>query len=86
MILKKYTISLDGLLGHENIIFKLICSVSERTKSRTISYSLTSGNQNPADIYINDIKNKKDQDATASTHINVWVSDQKENSGKRLIS
>jgi len=80
MTLKKYTVSLDGLLGHENIIFKLICSVSERTKSRTISYSLTSGSQNPADIYINDIKNKKDQDATASTHINVWVSDQKESS------
>lgn len=77
MTLKKFTISLDGLLGHESIIFKLICSVSERTKDRTNSYSLITGNKN-ADIYINDIKNKNTEDKIKTNHINVWVSDKKD--------
>ncbi len=76
MTLKKYTISLDGLLGHESIIFKLICSVSERTKDRTNAYTLITNNKN-ADIYINDIKNKDATDIIETDHINVWVSDTK---------
>ena len=46
MTIKKYTLSLDGLLSHENIIFKLICSVSERTKNRESIYTLTTDSQN----------------------------------------
>jgi len=76
MTLKKYTISLDGLLGHESIIFKLICSVSERTKGRTNAYALITDNKN-ADVYINDIKNKDAKDLIETDHINVWVSDTK---------
>lgn len=77
MTLKKYTISLDGLLSHENIIFKLICSVSERTKNRESIYSLTSDAEN-ADLHINDIKNiEKNKDE--NNGINVWVSDTKDN-------
>ena len=77
MTLKKYTISLDGLLDHENIIFKLICSVSERTKNRSCAYTLISDNQN-ADVYINDIKNKNTNDIITSNHINVWIADTKD--------
>jgi len=77
MTLKKYAISLDGLLDHEKIIFKLICSVSERTKNRTCAYTLKSDNQN-ADIYIDDIKNKNTNDTVTSNHINVWVTDTKD--------
>ena len=76
MTLKKYTISLDGLLSHENIIFKLICSVSERAKNREIIYLLAENNQH-ADIYINDIKNKLDSDIELKNRINVWVTDKK---------
>lgn len=76
MTLKKYKISLDGLLGHENIIFKLICSVSERTKNRTKSYELSSVAEN-CDIYINDFKNKNNPDAIKSNGVNVWVTDSK---------
>ena len=76
MSLKKFTISLDGLLGHESIIFKLICSVSERTKDRTNSYKLITDNTN-ADIYINDIKNKESNNLNETDRINVWVSDNK---------
>lgn len=77
----KYTISLDGLLSHESIIFKLICSVSERTKNREYVYALTADNQN-ADIYINDIKNK--QANNDSNHIYVWVSDNKDDSDNTI--
>lgn len=77
----KYTISLDGLLGHENIIFKLICSVSERAKNRKNAYAITTDTKN-TDIYINDIKNKPDQ--VDSNLINVWVSDKKENSDNTI--
>ena len=77
MTLKKYSISLDGLLGHESIIFKLICSVSERTKNRENAYSLNTNGQT-ADIYINDIKNKASDENNAD-RINVWVSDKNEN-------
>lgn len=83
MTLKKYTVSLDGLLGHENIIFKLICSVSERTKGRTNSYMLNSGDNN-ADIYINDIKNNSKKDLIESNHINVWVTDTKDDSDNTI--
>lgn len=76
MTLKKYTISLNGLLSHENIIFKLICSVSERAKNRESIYLLSQNNQH-ADIYINDIKNKLDGDVELKNRINVWVTDQK---------
>lgn len=74
MTLKKYTISLDGLLGHESIIFKLICSVSERTKNRTNAYSLTT-DDSKSDIKINDIKNKGSEENQSQNSINVWVSD-----------
>ena len=77
----KYTISLDGLLSHESIIFKLICSVSERTKNRENVYTLTTDKQN-ANIIINDIKNKKDQ--PESNHIYVWVSDTKDSSDNTI--
>lgn len=77
MTLKKYKISLDGLLGHENIIFKLICSVSERTKNRTKSYELSTANEK-CDIYINDSKNKNNPDTIKVSGINVWVTDSKE--------
>jgi len=77
MTLKKYTISLDGLLDHENIIFKLICSVSERTKNRSCAYTLISDNQK-ADVYINDIKNKNTNEIITSNHINVWIADTKD--------
>ena len=73
MTLKKYTISLDGLPGHESIIFKLICSVSERTKNRTNAYSLTTDKTN-SDIKINDIKNQGSVN-TDPTTLNVWVAD-----------
>ncbi len=66
MTLKKYTISLNGLLGHESIIFKLICSVSERTKDRTNSYTLITDNKNAEDkikkssqVDPNDLKRRK---------------------------
>ncbi len=81
MTQKKYTISLDGLLSHESIIFKLICSVSERTKNRINAYAITTDNKN-ADININDIKNKQEQ--INSSPINVWVSDKKEDSDNAL--
>jgi CheY-like chemotaxis protein len=74
MSLKKYTISLDGLLGHESIIFKLICSVSERTKNRTNAYSLITDNAN-SDIKISDIKNQASADSQKAEGINVWVAD-----------
>lgn len=74
MTLKKYTISLDGLLGHESIIFKLICSVSERTKNRTNAYTLSS-DASTSNILINDIKNKNTSDNQTGNHINVWVAD-----------
>lgn len=77
----KYTISLDGLLSHESIIFKLICSVSERTKNRKNAYSITTDNKN-ADIYITDIQNKQDQ--VDSNLIYVWVSDKKEDSDNTI--
>ncbi len=77
MTLKKYTISLDGLLSHENIIFKMICSVSERSKNRTSSYTLTTDLEN-ANICINDIKNRSTDDIVSAKHINVWVSDNKD--------
>ena len=79
---KKYTISLDGLLGHESIIFKLICSVSERTKNRTNAYSLTTDNTN-SDINISDIKNQASADSQKAAGINVWVADK--NSEKENI-
>lgn len=79
MTLKKYTVSLDGLHGHENIIFKLICSVSDRTKDRTKSYSLSTEDKS-SDIYIKDIKNKQANDNDALNNINVWVTDEKDNS------
>lgn len=69
---KKYTISLDGLPGHESVIFKLICSVSERTKNRNMAYALSSDSTN-ADIHINDIKNKTRDDT--SSPLKVWISD-----------
>lgn len=77
MTLKKYTIALEGLLSHENIIFKLICSVSERTKNRSYSYELTTDISN-ANIYINDIKNKNTDEIITNNHLNVWISDSKE--------
>lgn len=77
MIMKKHTIFLDGLLGHESIIFKLICSVSERTKTRAYSYELTTSRQE-CNIYINDIKNKNIPDLVTDNVINVWVSDDKD--------
>jgi len=73
MTLKKHTISLDGLLAHESIIFKLICSVSERTKNRTNAYSLTKDNEN-SDIKISDIKNQASAE-TQDKGIHVWVAD-----------
>ena len=76
MTLKKYTISLDGLLDHENIIFKLICSVSERTKSRNCAYTLQSDSN--ADICINDIKNKSSDVISEHGSVHVWVSDIKD--------
>lgn len=79
MALKKYTISLDGLLGHESIIFKLICSVSERTKNRTNAYALTADGKT-SNIIINDIKNKTTNDTQTGNQINVWVSDKDEGS------
>ncbi|MCW8900545.1 MAG: response regulator [Gammaproteobacteria bacterium] len=78
MTLKKYTISLDGLLGHESIIFKLICSVSERTKNRTNAYTLTTDSKN-SDINIKDIKNKQTDDIQTGSQVNVWVSDKADN-------
>jgi len=75
---KKYTISLDGLPDHESIIFKLICSVSERTKNRTNAYTLTSDSKS-ADICINDIKNKTSEEPGTSHPLYVWVSDKNEN-------
>lgn len=83
MTFKKYKISLDGLLGHENIIFKLICSVSERTKNRTKSYELSTVAEN-CDIYINDSKNKNNPDAVKETGINVWVTDSKEDESNTI--
>jgi len=83
MTLKKYKISLDGLLGHENIIFKLICSVSERTKNRTKSYELSTVAEN-CDIYINDSKNKNNPDALKENGINVWVTDSKEDESNTI--
>jgi CheY-like chemotaxis protein len=77
MTLKKYTISLDGLLEHEKLIFKLICSVSERTKTRTCAYTLKTDNIN-ADIYINDIKNKNIDKSNITSSIKVWISDTKD--------
>ena len=74
MTLKKYTISLDGLLGHESIIFKLICSVSERTKNRANAYSLTTDIAN-SDIKIKDIKNQPTETPGDAKGINVWVAD-----------
>lgn len=84
MTLKKYAISLDGLLGHESIIFKLICSVSERTKNRLNAYSLTS-DANVSNILINDIKNKNTSDIQSGNHINVWVADKDDGSENTLI-
>lgn len=75
---KKYTIALDGLPDHESIIFKLICSVSERTKNRTNAYALTSV-PNSADISINDIKNKITKESSAAHPLQVWISDKQEN-------
>lgn len=79
MTLKKYTISLDGLLGHESIIFKLICSVSERTKNRSNAYALTT-DPDSSNILINDIKNKNTSDNQSAKHINVWVADKDDGS------
>lgn len=79
MTQKKYHISLDGLPDHEHIIFKLICSVSERTKNRTKSYSLTGAGETVAEININDIKNKSPQAQSSTQPILVWVSDKAEN-------
>ena len=76
MALKKYTISIDGLLSHESIIFKLICSVSERTKNRTSCYEITSSKPD-SDILINDFKNKDNIELQKESGINVWVSDSK---------
>ena len=81
--MKKYTISLEGLLGHESIIFKLICSVSERTKNRTNTYAISTDINN-ADIFINDIKNKNTNNNTESNHINVWVSDNKDDTDNTI--
>lgn len=83
MTMKKYTISLEGLLGHESIIFKLICSVSERTKNRTNTYAISTDINN-ADIFINDIKNKNTNNNTESNHINVWVSDNKDDTDNTI--
>ncbi len=83
MTLKKYKISLSGLPGHESIIFKLICSVSERTKNRTKSYELSSSSEN-CDIYINDIKNKNNPNVVKQNVINVWVTDNKENESNTI--
>ncbi len=77
MTLKKYTISLDGLLAHENIIFKLICSVSERTKSRNCAYTLQTDN-NDADIYINDVKNMHAHEISEQRAKFVWIKDKKD--------
>ncbi len=78
---KKFTIALNGLLSHENIIFKLICSVSERTKNRAISYSLATQNQQ-ADIYIHDIKQK--EQSVADKNLNVWVTDKKDDNNDTI--
>lgn len=84
MTLKKHTISLDGLLGHESIIFKLICSVSERTKNRTNAYGLTS-DASASNVLINDIKNKNTSDNQSGNRINVWVADKDDGSENTLI-
>lgn len=76
MTLKKHTISIEGLLSHESIIFKLICSVSERTKNRPCCYGLTTSTTD-CNIYINDIKNKDDPALQKENRINVWVADTK---------
>ena len=76
MALKKYTISIDGLLSHESIIFKLICSVSERTKNRTSCYEITNS-KTDGDVLINDFKNKDRAELLKESGINVWVSDSK---------
>ncbi len=81
MTSKKYTISLDGLPGHENVIFKLICSVSERTKNREVAYSLAAVGQK-SDISIKDISNK-----TASAdaeNIDVWIADKKDDADNTI--
>lgn len=83
MILKKFTVSLDGLLSHENIIFKLICSVSERTRNRTNVYVLSTSDET-ADIYINDIKNKSAQNPLTANQVNVWISDKNEGSDNTI--
>jgi len=79
MTQKKYRISLDGLPDHEHIIFKLICSVSERTKNRTKAYSLINTGEAAAEISINDIKNKSSKTQSPAQPILVWVSDKAEN-------
>lgn len=79
MTLKKYTISLDGLPGHESVIFKLICSVSERTKNRNNAYSLTTDKKS-ANIHINDINNKADNNQNSTQQLNVWVTDKHDGS------
>lgn len=74
MTSKKYTLSLNGLPDHEHIIFKLICSVSERTKNRSIMYTLNNDTTAMSDIYINDILNKASLDERSSFPVNVWIS------------
>jgi len=73
MTQKKYTLSLDGLPDHEGIIFKLICSVSERSKNREHSYCLTV-DPTASNINISDIKNKSAEE-TKPHSISVWVAD-----------
>lgn len=85
---EKYTISLNGLPDHELIIFKLICSVSERTKNRNKKYSLNNDSSISSDIYINDVTNKATLDEKTSFPVNVWVSnnnDDAENVIKRPL-
>lgn len=42
---KNYLVKLEGLPGSDSIVFKLICSVSKRTKGRDKSYELVANNE-----------------------------------------
>jgi len=56
-----YYLYLNNLREHECIIFKLICSVSQRSKGRVNHYILTADADNSSvDIVINDYQNKKE--------------------------
>lgn len=60
---KNYIVRLEGLPGSDSIVFKLICSVSKRTKGRDKSYELVSDDKKRlADLVIESVADVNNDD------------------------